>query len=119
MIKRVDHVHVVAKDMGQSIDFYTRVLGFRLVRRLEFGPPDRPRQISYVGLGGNPVNIRQCYQHPAHMVGSDALLLGRWPNPRSHGTYPMVLGQLCRDEGLLTLPEAVRKMTSRTRNFLY
>ena len=68
--------------------------------------------LSYVGLGGNPVNIRQCYQHPAHMVGSDALLLGQWPNPRSRGTYPMVLGQLCRDEGLLTLPEAVRKMTS-------
>jgi N-acyl-D-amino-acid deacylase len=68
--------------------------------------------LSYVGLGGNPVNIRQFYQHPAHMVGSDALLLGRWPNPRSHGTYPMVLGQLCKDEVVLTLPEAVRKMTS-------
>jgi N-acyl-D-aspartate/D-glutamate deacylase len=46
------------------------------------------------------------------MVGSDGLLTGGQPNPRSYGTFPYVLGQLVRQEGLFPLEEAVRKMTS-------
>jgi N-acyl-D-amino-acid deacylase len=68
--------------------------------------------LAFVGVGGNEVNIREFYRHPAHMVGSDALLFGDRRNPRSHGCFPRVLGQFCRDEGVLTLPEAIRKMTS-------
>jgi N-acyl-D-amino-acid deacylase len=68
--------------------------------------------LSYVGLGGNPVNIRRFFQHPAHMVSTDGLLLGQHPNPRSYGSYPLILGDFCREEGVLELAEAVRKMTS-------
>lgn len=55
--------------------------------------------------------------HPLSMVGSDGLampfdLRGEQPHPRSFGTYPRVLGRYVRDQGLLTLPEAVRKCTS-------
>ena len=49
MIKRVDHAHIVVQDMDKSIDFYTRVLGFRLVRRVQFGPDDGRRELAYVG----------------------------------------------------------------------
>lgn len=66
----------------------------------------------YTGLGGNPVNIREFFRHPAHMVGTDALLLGAHPNPRTYGSYPFILGDLVREEGILSLPEAIRKMTS-------
>jgi|FaiFalDrversion3_1042247.scaffolds.fasta_scaffold01117_3 N-acyl-D-amino-acid deacylase len=66
----------------------------------------------YTGLGGNPVNIREFFRHPAHMVGSDALLLGEHPNPRTYGCYPFILGDMVREEGVLSLPEAIRKMTS-------
>ncbi len=33
------------------------------------------------------------------------------PHPRSYGTYPRILGKYVREEGLLTLEEAVWKMT--------
>ncbi len=33
-------------------------------------------------------------------------------HPRSYGTYPRVLGRYVRDEGVITLEDAVRKMTS-------
>lgn len=33
-------------------------------------------------------------------------------HPRSYGTYPKILGEYVRDEGVLPLEEAVRKMTS-------
>lgn len=34
------------------------------------------------------------------------------PHPRAYGTFPRVLGKYVRDEQVLTLPEAVRRMTS-------
>ncbi len=33
-------------------------------------------------------------------------------HPRSYGTYPRILGKYVRDEGVLTLEDAIRKMTS-------
>jgi N-acyl-D-amino-acid deacylase len=54
--------------------------------------------------------------HPLSMVGSDGLaipfdLRGDQPHPRSFGTYPRVLGRYVREQGVLTLPEAIRKST--------
>lgn len=47
------------------------------------------------------------------MVGSDGIpdLNGR-PHPRLFGTFPRVLGHYVRERGILSLPEAVRRMTS-------
>jgi N-acyl-D-amino-acid deacylase len=67
--------------------------------------------LSYVGLNGNPVNVRSFYRHPVHMVASAGLMLGPRLNPRSYGSYPMVLGDFCREEQVLGLSDAVRKMT--------
>jgi dihydroorotase/N-acyl-D-amino-acid deacylase len=52
---------------------------------------------------------------PFTMVASDGEIpvFGRGrPHPRSYGTFPRVLGLYAREKGLLTLEEAVRKMTS-------
>ena len=68
--------------------------------------------LSYVGLGSDPTALRQLLRHPASMVASGGLVAGQRPGPRAYGTFPMVLGELCREERLLNLPEAVRKMTS-------
>lgn len=43
-------------------------------------------------------------------VGSDGALNGA--HPRGFGAYPRVLGRLVRDQGVLSLEEAIRKMTS-------
>jgi N-acyl-D-amino-acid deacylase len=52
-------------------------------------------------------------QHDLVMVGSDGLpeLSGR-PHPRLFGTFPRVLGRYVRDQGVLSIEEAVRRMTS-------
>jgi N-acyl-D-amino-acid deacylase len=69
-------------------------------------------EVAFVARTGNPDNIRTIVKHPAQMVGSDGLLTGGHPNPRTYGTFPYVLGQLVREEGLLRLEEAVRKMSA-------
>lgn len=50
--------------------------------------------------------------HPAVMVGSDGVPGGSKPHPRLHHTYPRVLGHYVRGEAVLTLPDAIRRMTS-------
>jgi N-acyl-D-amino-acid deacylase len=50
--------------------------------------------------------------HPVGMVGTDSTFLGEKPSPRTYGSFPRILGQFVRDEALLSLEEAVRKMTS-------
>jgi len=50
--------------------------------------------------------------HPVGMVGTDSTFLGEKPSPRTYGSYPRILGQFVRDEALLSLEEAIRKMTS-------
>ena len=38
-------------------------------------------------------------------------MTGGRPNPRTYGTYPYVLAQFVRGEGLFSLETAIRKMT--------
>ncbi len=69
--------------------------------------------LSYVGHDSNNMEtVRQVLSHDLCAVGSDALLVGDAPSPRTYGTFPKMLGGLTRDEGLMTMEETIRKMTS-------
>ena len=56
--------------------------------------------------------LRLFVKHPIGMVGTDSTFLGDKPSPRTWGSFPRILGQFVRDEALLSLEEAIRKMTS-------
>jgi N-acyl-D-amino-acid deacylase len=56
-------------------------------------------------------DMRRILCHPATMIGSDGLPNDSMPHPRFWGTFPRVLGRYSRDEALLSLPEAIHKMT--------
>jgi N-acyl-D-amino-acid deacylase len=47
---------------------------------------------------------------PHTNICSDGELAGR--HPRGYGAFPRVLGRYVREQGVISLPEAVRKMTS-------
>ena len=64
-------------------------------------------------------DVRTIMRDPRVMVASDSIPAPddeRWAgvrdHPRSYGTFPRVLGHYVRDEGVLSLESAVRKMTS-------
>ncbi len=66
---------------------------------------------------GEP-DVRLALQQPWLGIGSDGSAVnpemkfeGR-PHPRYYGTFPRVLGHYVREEKVLTLPDAIRKMTS-------
>jgi len=73
---------------------------------------DEDLQISYVSPGPSLATLPDFITHPRTMIGTDAVLLGDFPNPRSYGTFPTILAYYVREEGRLTLEEAIRKMTS-------
>lgn len=57
-------------------------------------------------------DVRTVLAHPSTMVGSDGIptLEGK-PHPRLYNTFARVLGHYARDLGVLSLEEAVRRMT--------
>lgn len=60
-------------------------------------------------------DLERILRHPATMVASDGEVpvFGRAsPHPRSYGTFARVLGLYVREKKVLTLEDAVRKMTS-------
>jgi N-acyl-D-amino-acid deacylase len=61
---------------------------------------------------GNEENVQTILQHPAHMVGSDGILVGERPHPRAWGAHVRFLSHYVRDLRLLSWEEGIRKMTS-------
>ncbi len=70
------------------------------------------QQVSYVSAGAAAGTLPKFVSHPLYMVGSDAVLIGEYPSPRTYGTFPVILAEFAREERWLSLPDAIRKMTS-------
>jgi N-acyl-D-amino-acid deacylase len=68
-------------------------------------------RVAQVTSGPWTDGLRHFLRHPGAMIGTDSTFLGEKPSPRTYGSYPRILGQFVRDEGLLTLEDAVHRMT--------
>ena len=72
-----------------------------------------------VMFGMSEEDVKYVMKSPIGMVGSDGsaispngiLGIGR-PHPRFYGTFPRVLGKYAREEKVISMEEAIRKMTS-------
>jgi N-acyl-D-amino-acid deacylase len=67
--------------------------------------------VNQVTAGPWSETLRPFIAHPIGMVGTDSTFIGAKPSPRTYGSFPRILGQFVRDEALLSLEEAIRKMT--------
>jgi dihydroorotase/N-acyl-D-amino-acid deacylase len=68
-------------------------------------------RVGYIGYNSSEEDVETVLRHPRTSVGSDGLDVGEKPHPRLYGTFPRILGEYARKRGLLTLEEAVHKMT--------
>ena len=69
----------------------------------------------YHAIGSDDVD--RIMRHPATAIGSDGPvgIFGEGaPHPRQYGTFARVLGHYVRERGVISLEEAIRKMTSMT-----
>lgn len=107
---RILHTMIRVKDLTKSIDFYTRLLGMNLLRKLEFpegkftlaflgyGPEDSHAAIELTynwdqstpyelgnGYGHVALGVRKIYEICAELEASGARI-PRAPGPMKHGT---------------------------------
>ncbi|MEW6379425.1 MAG: D-aminoacylase [bacterium] len=80
---------------------------------------DERTQVEIIQFAMSEHNLARILQHPLAMIGSDSssraatgpLRIGK-PHPRAFGTFSRVIGEFWREKHILTLEEAVRKMTA-------
>jgi N-acyl-D-amino-acid deacylase len=57
-------------------------------------------------------DLRTLLAHPYQMEGSDGIHLGSHVHPRTYGTYARVLQRYVREQGVIRLEEAIRKLSA-------
>jgi N-acyl-D-amino-acid deacylase len=97
---------------GKSIAQIAEALGKSVIDTLCDLLLDEDLNLVQIGTNGNPVNVRKFLEHPATMLGTDGLLIGDVVSPRTYGAAPTMLGDLVREEGLLSMADCIRKLTS-------
>lgn len=72
-----------------------------------------------IDLAMNEEDVCTVMKHPLSMIGSDGWALAPYgvlgetkTHPRSYGTFPRILRKYVREKKVLTIEDAVRKMTS-------
>jgi N-acyl-D-amino-acid deacylase len=94
--------------VGRRLDDMARAEGLSDVEAyIRFA---RDEDAGMIGHAMIEADLRTFYQQPWVMVASDGGIANN--HPRGAGTFPRVLGRYVRDAGWLTLPEAIRKMTT-------
>jgi len=110
MVASVKHQHQYEgkrlDEIAAMMDLPVEDATSRLLREEENSP------VAVMFIMDEP-DVRRVLGHHACMIGSDGIPspTGK-PHPRLYGTFPRVLGRYVRDEALLSLEEAVRRMTS-------
>lgn len=94
----------------------TRQDPFEFVRSLIIEEENR---VDMVGFAMSEENTARILAHPLCMAASDASTLATYgplhrgnPHPRGYGTFPRLLGKYAREDKVMSLAEAVRKITS-------
>ncbi len=79
----------------------------------ELGSQTRIMNWNYSGRDDEEASLRKVLQHRLTCIETDTILTGNGvDNPASYGTFPRVLGRYVRELKLLSLADAVRRMTS-------
>ncbi|MFN8643715.1 MAG: amidohydrolase family protein [Candidatus Binatia bacterium] len=79
----------------------------------ELGSQARIMNWNYSGREAEEASLRKVLAHRACCFETDTILTGHGvDNPASYGTFPRLLGRYVRELKLITLPEAVRRMTA-------
>lgn len=55
MFERIDHVEIIPPNLEKALDFYTKILGFKVKARSKAGGP--LEEIVYLELGGSVIEL--------------------------------------------------------------
>jgi N-acyl-D-amino-acid deacylase len=117
--RQFDHIRVGAfsspgnvRYEGRRLGEIARERGQRVLDTVCDLLVDEGLGVNEVAPGPHGATLPRFIEHHLGMIGTDSIFLGARPSPRTYGAYPRILGEFVREESLLSLPEAIRKMTS-------
>ncbi len=94
--------------IGKRLDEAAKAMGVSDIEAyVQFQKDDDAGMIGHAMIESD---LKTFYQQPWVMVASDGGIANN--HPRGAGTFPRVLGLYVREKGWMTLPEAIRKMTT-------
>ena len=70
-------------------------------------------RVNMLEVNQSEPNLRQTLAHPLSCIISDGFYVKGRPHPRLFGTFPLLLGEMSRERGWLTLAQAVHKITDK------
>ena len=70
-------------------------------------------RVNMLEMNQSETNLRQTLTHPLSCVISDGFYVKGRPHPRLYGTFPLLLGEMSRERGWLSLAAAVHKITDK------
>jgi len=71
-------------------------------------------RVGYIGYNSSEEDLETMMRHPRTSFGSDGLDVGERPHPRLYGCFPRVLGEYVRRRRVISVEQAVHKMTGLT-----
>lgn len=104
--------------VGRSIDELAHYLGldpFETVFNLLLS---EKLTVGMIDFYGTENTVKAIVTNPFLTVSTDGIFNEGNPHPRLYGAFPRILGRYVREEQLLTLPEAIHKMTARPAHIL-
>ena len=109
-----NHPDYEGKNLAEILDLLGRAKtagnGAELI--MEMQRADRPRGVFFQMAEDD---VEALMRLPYNMIASDGKVEVpgvEVPHPRAYGTFPRVLGTYVREHNVLSLPDAIRKMTS-------
>jgi len=101
--------------LGKSIDEISRLWNIDPVNAIAKLLIDDKGLTSVVVYTMSEDDVIRAISHPLVAIGSDGLVMKPGegvPHPRNYGAFPRVIARYVRELKVLSLPEAIRKMTS-------
>jgi N-acyl-D-aspartate/D-glutamate deacylase len=98
---------------GKTVSEIAKTQGIEPVEALFMVLEEERLKVSVILYSMEEGDVKRVLAYPWTMVGSDGLPpgLGGLPHPRLYGTFPRVIARYVRDLGLLSLEQAIHKMT--------
>ena len=114
-----DHIYVSSVASEKNV-WYEGKSAVQLGQTLGMAPEDaildllveEKLAVGLLGHGMCEEDLIEGIKHPTMCCITDGLLSGGKPHPRTYAAFPRFLARYVREKKLLTLEEAVRKMTS-------
>ena len=112
---RVSYSESHSEVLGKSIEEISRIWEIDPVLTIVKLLTDDKGLTSVVIHTMSEDDVTKAISHPLVAIGSDGSIMKfgeGMPHPRNYGTFPRIIAKYVRELKVLSLPEAVRKMTS-------